>query len=87
MCAEISPAVNPLADNEIPGWNAVRHRARRSAMALAVGARMLAKIDDRFALLTTGDPTAAPYHRSLDALVRWRAMTCALPRNGYSGRE
>jgi predicted ATPase len=56
-------------------------------MALAVGARMLAKIDDRFALLTTGDPTAAPYHRSLDALVRWRAMTCALPRNGYSGRE
>lgn len=38
---------------------------------------LLAHIDDRFALLTSGDPTAAPHHRSLDALVRWSYDLCS----------
>ena len=38
---------------------------------------LLTHIDDRFALLTSGDPTAAPHHRSLDALVRWSYDLCS----------
>lgn len=38
---------------------------------------LLARIDDRFALLNIGDPTAAPHHHSLDALVRWSYDLCS----------
>ncbi|MEU2002581.1 ATP-binding protein [Rhodococcus sp. NPDC019627] len=38
---------------------------------------LLGHIDDRFALLTSGDPTAVPHHRSLDALVRWSYDLCS----------
>ncbi|WP_327098183.1 LuxR C-terminal-related transcriptional regulator [Nocardia vinacea] len=38
---------------------------------------LLAHIDDRFALLTSGDPTTAAHHQSLDALVRWSYDLCS----------
>ncbi|MFI6310074.1 ATP-binding protein [Nocardia fusca] len=38
---------------------------------------LLANLDDRFALLASGDPTDAPHHRSLDALVRWSYDLCS----------
>jgi predicted ATPase/DNA-binding CsgD family transcriptional regulator len=38
---------------------------------------LLDRINDRFALLNRGDPTAAPHHHSLDALVRWSYDLCS----------
>lgn len=38
---------------------------------------LLARIDDRFALLNRGDPTASPHHHSLAALVRWSYDLCS----------
>jgi non-specific serine/threonine protein kinase len=38
---------------------------------------LLDHIDDRFALLNRGDPTATPHHHSLDALVRWGYDLCS----------
>ena len=38
---------------------------------------LLDRIDDRFALLNRGDPTASPHHHSLAALVRWSYDLCS----------
>ena len=38
---------------------------------------LLDRINDRFALLNRGDPTATPHHHSLDALVRWSYDLCS----------
>lgn len=38
---------------------------------------LLERINDRFALLNRGDPTATPHHHSLDALVRWSYDLCS----------
>ncbi|MEH0580403.1 MULTISPECIES: LuxR C-terminal-related transcriptional regulator [Streptomyces] len=38
---------------------------------------LLDHINDRFALLNRGDPTATPHHHSLDALVRWSYDLCS----------
>ncbi|MER5181061.1 LuxR C-terminal-related transcriptional regulator [Streptomyces sp. NPDC002896] len=38
---------------------------------------LLDRVNDRFALLNRGDPTATPHHHSLDALVRWSYDLCS----------
>ena len=38
---------------------------------------LLDRIDDRFAILNRGDPTASPHHHSLAALVRWSYDLCS----------
>ena len=39
--------------------------------------QLLARLGDRFATLTGGDPTAGPRHRTLRAMVEWSADLCS----------
>lgn len=48
--------------------------ARLRALSLH---QLLERIDNRFAMLTKGDPTALPHHRTLEALVQWSYELCS----------
>lgn len=39
--------------------------------------QVLNRLDDRFAILAKGDPTAAPHHQTLRALVHWSYELCS----------